>query len=201
MQNDKKIRQTLVEWLRDVMRENDWSAEDWARHAGTSPTNLTRLLSRDDASLPGTETLFKLSRAAGSQPDLIGLVSSPKHTVPLFTLEQIIKMAHALPVDPSIELPQVVTTSKRSKKAFAAKIETDTLNTRGLLAGDIVVIEPDEVVVHGALVAVLHDETLKPLLYHPPFFMPQSSNAAHQPVPMDQAIMIGRIVQIVRDIL
>jgi transcriptional regulator with XRE-family HTH domain len=65
------LRQQIVEWMLAVMRERDWSAERWAALAGTSPTNITRLISGGE-SLPTTATLAKLARAAGSQPSLLG---------------------------------------------------------------------------------------------------------------------------------
>lgn len=65
------IRDRLAQWMRGVMDANDWSAEQWARRAGTTPTNITRFLADPKhASLPTTETLAKLCRVAGSQPSL-----------------------------------------------------------------------------------------------------------------------------------
>ncbi len=38
-------------WMRTVMDNRGWSAEHWARVAGTSPTNVTRFL-KDALNVP-----------------------------------------------------------------------------------------------------------------------------------------------------
>ena len=72
--NDHVERQTRIAirvWLQNVLLENEWSAEEWARRAGTSATNITRPLSPSCKILPTVITVAKLARAAGSQPDLL----------------------------------------------------------------------------------------------------------------------------------
>lgn len=56
-------------WMRSVMEKREWSAEHWARVAGTSPTNITRFL-KDGQHVPSMRTIAKLSRACGSMPTL-----------------------------------------------------------------------------------------------------------------------------------
>ena len=62
-------------WMRTVMDNRNWSAEHWARVAGTSPTNITRFL-KDAMHVPSTQTIAKLSRACGSMPDIAQQVLS-----------------------------------------------------------------------------------------------------------------------------
>ena len=57
------------EWLRNsleqIMRQNGWSCESWARKAGISPTTLTRFINKQTNHVPSTSTLLKLEQAAG----------------------------------------------------------------------------------------------------------------------------------------
>ncbi len=54
-------KENIRHWMQAVLQETGWSAAEWARRANTSPSNITRLLARDDASIPRIETLLKLS--------------------------------------------------------------------------------------------------------------------------------------------
>jgi len=54
-------------WFRTVMREKEWSANQWASLAGTSASNITRFL-KDGNFTPSSATLAKLAYVAGSQP-------------------------------------------------------------------------------------------------------------------------------------
>jgi transcriptional regulator with XRE-family HTH domain len=61
-----ELRIRLKAWLRDVMKQRDWTAERWAREASIAPTTITRFLNTDDpARTPSVRTLEKLARAAG----------------------------------------------------------------------------------------------------------------------------------------
>lgn len=54
-------------WMRQVMDAKDWSANQWAGLAGTSPTNITRFL-KDAQHVPSSRTISKLAYIAGSSP-------------------------------------------------------------------------------------------------------------------------------------
>lgn len=74
MRNYRQLACNIVRvWMRDVLAEKGWSANEWALAASTSPTNITRMLSGASASPPSAETLLKLSRIAGSQPNFLSL--------------------------------------------------------------------------------------------------------------------------------
>lgn len=74
-------RRVVRAWMRGVLEDKGWSANEWAKSAGTSPTNVTRMLG-PSGSLPNVETLMKLARIAGSQPNLTGFgkVDAPPET-------------------------------------------------------------------------------------------------------------------------
>lgn len=67
-------RRAIKVWMRDVMQQKGWTANEWARRAGTSATNVTRFLSPTSGIVPSAATIVKLSRAAGTQPSLGYLV-------------------------------------------------------------------------------------------------------------------------------
>lgn len=63
-------RNAVRVWMRQVLEDKGWSANEWATHAGTSPTNITRLLSPLGKTVPSVDTISKLAMVAGSQPPL-----------------------------------------------------------------------------------------------------------------------------------
>lgn len=80
MRNAAEHSRNIVRvWMRRVMEEKRWSANEWASMADTSPTNITRLLAPTCKINPSVETIFKLALIAGSQPDFIPGRSADKH--------------------------------------------------------------------------------------------------------------------------
>lgn len=72
MRNATELARNIVRvWMRDVLEKKRWSANEWASIAGTSPTNITRMLAPTSKIVPSVETVMKLAQAAGSQPNLI----------------------------------------------------------------------------------------------------------------------------------
>ena len=68
----RETRLALYEWMAAVLRDNRWTAAEWARRAGVTPTNVTRFLKDPEAaSLPGAGTIGRLARAAGCQPRFV----------------------------------------------------------------------------------------------------------------------------------
>jgi hypothetical protein len=63
-------RNAVRVWMREVMAERNWSANEWATMAGTSPTNITRVLSPTSKVIPSIDTIGKLAAVANSQPAL-----------------------------------------------------------------------------------------------------------------------------------
>lgn len=79
---NKMARRALRVWIRQVLDEKGWSAREWAMAAGTTPTNITRLLSTDDAPLPTAATLMRLATIARSQPNLVGGIKMVANDTP-----------------------------------------------------------------------------------------------------------------------
>lgn len=63
-------RNSVRVWMRNVMADKGWSANEWANLAGTSATNITRMLSPTNKTVPSIDTIAKLAMVAGSQPAL-----------------------------------------------------------------------------------------------------------------------------------
>lgn len=73
MDQSELTRNAVKVWMREVLQTHGWKPAEWARRAETSPTNITRFLGPTSSLMPSVETLAKLCRAAGSQPNLAGL--------------------------------------------------------------------------------------------------------------------------------
>lgn len=65
------LKHELAEWMRAVMAATGWSAAAWAKRAGTSASNLTRMVASPDlAAVPRADTLAKLARAVPESADI-----------------------------------------------------------------------------------------------------------------------------------
>lgn len=83
MQQSRLLARNAVRtWMRQVLADKGWSANEWAIAAKTSPTNITRMLTGMSETIPSFETIFKLARVAGSQPSfkVMGTVDAPPQT-------------------------------------------------------------------------------------------------------------------------
>lgn len=76
-------RRTIRVWMREVMQQKRLTANSWATLAGTSPTNITRFLNSDSKFLPSARTLAKLSKIAGSSPQLLNKSAATEHKIPV----------------------------------------------------------------------------------------------------------------------
>jgi len=54
----------IAAWMRRVMQQKDWSAQEWAKQSGVTPTNISRAVRDDYESITSIRTLDKLARAA-----------------------------------------------------------------------------------------------------------------------------------------
>lgn len=61
-------REALRAWMRQVLDEEFPSANQWANAARTSPSNITRFMANDDASMPTWTTISKLAAATSIPP-------------------------------------------------------------------------------------------------------------------------------------
>lgn len=69
---NEMARRSVRVWMRQVLETKGWTANEWAKAAGTSPTNITRLLNSQTATVPTAATLMKLAIVARTQPNLMG---------------------------------------------------------------------------------------------------------------------------------
>ena len=202
-------RASIRRWIRTVLQEQDWSAEEWARRADTSPTNITRILAVEDFSLPNADTLARLATAAGSQPDLTSRKGKegPHNTVPLLDRQQVLDYLN-LPASQRVaylakmreEHPSLQILFRPSVTAFATKLETNSLSGRRIMKGDIVIIEPSDFGPGnlGVVIAALVGGKISAWLWYPPMLVPASDE--DDPVPVKEAKMLGRVLQLIRSL-
>lgn len=204
-------RRAILRWMTGVMEATGWSAGGWARAAGVTPTNLTRFL-RDpaDGSLPGADTLGRLARVAGSEPRFLDDGAFPPlHRVPLLTMEQ----AHTV-----LELGRraaeaflaavlrdgsggcVAVDRPASRRAFALKIGSRSLNAAGVLPDDRVVLEPIDIMPPrpGDVVVTVGQGSICGYRFFPPHLLPVSTDPDCAPTPIDDARVAGVAVHVVR---
>ena len=132
-------------WMHSVMNRRHWSAEHWARVAGTSATNITRFL-RGTTHVPSTRTLARLSQACGSMPEigqqLLSLAPADR-AVPLYSAKDaVLVLLHGkTPSEPTGK--NVITTMQEvSVHAFAVEVSSRRMELHGIVPHDIVVCEP-----------------------------------------------------------
>lgn len=210
MQNAEKVEQiaraAIRRWVRMVLHEQGWSAEEWAKRASTSATNITRILALEEFSLPNTDTLARLVRAAGSQPDLLGRPLEPHvSTVPLLAHTQVAQMLRlestgriAFLQRMREEFPAQQILFRPSRSGFAVEIETNSLQGRRVGKHDIAIIEPDDFGPgsSGAAVGAIVAGKISAWLFYPPLLVPASEE--YDPVALKDIKMLGRIVQAIR---
>jgi SOS-response transcriptional repressor LexA len=203
------IQQSVRRWVRTVMHQQGWSAEEWARRASTTATNITRILAPDNTSLPNADTLARLASVAGSQPDLVGPNRKvPPTEVPLLDHDQVMELARKKPGERSAyienlrwELASLQVMFRPSSTGFAIKVETETLRGRGLLKGDVVIIEPADFSgedVGVAVVAAVHLKRVGAWLWYPPLLVP--AHESENPVAIKDAKILGKVMQIMRQL-
>lgn len=196
------LAERVAAWMRGVMRRRNWTAERWARLASTSPTNITRFLSHG-GNVPSTRTLMKLSAVAGEPPPLLG--------------EGQLLMTRALPLCSAGELravleskswvslasvgirrSEVLVPADTPQSHAAVRVEIDTMSAAGIAIGDTLVIELLAPPAHGQVVCALIGGKLGPVLYAPPYAIPQSTSPAWRPMPLDQIEIVGVVKQQLR---
>lgn len=203
-------RRALLRWMTGVMEAHDWSAGAWARAAGVTPTNLTRFL-RDpvDASLPSADTIGRLARAAGSEPRFLDDGAYPAVSrVPLLDLDRV----HALMalgrrageayLSAALRdgTPCVAVDRPASRRAFALRIGSRSLNAAGVLPNDRVVLEPLDLLPPkpGDVVVTVSDHTVCGYRFFPPHLLPVSTDPDCAPTPINDAHVAGVAVHVVR---
>jgi hypothetical protein len=193
----------LRAWIDQVLSSRGWSARQWALAAGISPTTLTRLINNKEASLPTSEALARLSRAAGSQPMFL---PTPVHAglswVPILSRALLnayvsgVAAVQQSTVDAARSSGAVVpVVYKPSNLAVAVELTADTGAARGLTAGSFVICEPEGMIpLHdGKIVAAIVGHDVGAWLYQAPYLLPMTTEPG-VPVLLDDAKIIGTVV-------
>lgn len=203
-------RRAILRWMTGVMEAQGWSAGGWARLAGVTATNLTRFL-RDPArgSVPSAETLGRLARVAGSEPRFLDeRAYPPVSRVPLLSVGQV-KIFLGLGRRAGEAFiagvlrdgsGSIAVDRPASRRAFALKIGSRSLNAAGVLPEDCVVLEPTDVLVPqaGDVVVTVGDGTVCGYRFFPPHLLPVSTDPDCRPTPIDRAAVAGVAVHVVR---
>ncbi|HYG90865.1 MAG TPA: helix-turn-helix transcriptional regulator [Azospirillum sp.] len=203
-------RRALLRWMTGVMEAHGWSAGAWARAAGVTPTNLTRFL-RDPAngSIPSADTIGRLARAGGSEPRFLDDGAYPLVCrVPLLDLSQVHALLHLgrrgreAFIAAALRDGNTSVTVDRpaSRRAFALKIGSRSLNAAGVLPNDRVVLEPVDLLPPkpGDVVVTVSDDTVCGYRFFPPHLLPVSTDPDCGPTPVDDARVAGVAVHVVR---
>ncbi|SMH44958.1 LexA family transcriptional regulator [Azospirillum agricola] len=205
-----ETRRAILRWMTGVMEARTWSAGAWARRAGVTATNLTRFL-RDPVlgSVPSADTLARLARVAGSEPRFLDeRAYPPVARVPVLTPEQAhvflalgrgageAFLAGALREGSA----SILLDGAASRRAFALRIVSKSLNAAGVLPRDCVVLEPLDVLAPraGDMVVTVGDGTVCGYRFFPPQLLPVSTDPDCRPTLIDHAQLAGVAVQVVR---
>lgn len=191
MNTGEKITRNAVRvWMRQVMEEKNWNASEWARRAGTSPTNITRVLSPTSEIIPTSATLAKLARAAGSQPNLGAYQRIAARFVVLRILDCLMTVDEEQTIIAPVDL---------SEDAFAVRVTTDMMSGAGIMVDDIVFCEPtDRVTPTEGRIVVAHRKGIGFIgKFMPPWLVFQSTTA-HAPQPLKGLEIVGVCVAATR---
>jgi hypothetical protein len=93
------------------------------------------------------------------------------------------------------EAPSLSTLTDVTPNTFAVRIETNTLMAKGVVSGDIVIVEPhqERKPKTGSIVVALHEDKLGVWIYQPPMLV--GDGVA---VPINKALIVGRAIQLER---
>jgi hypothetical protein len=203
-------RRAILRWMIGVMEARGWSAGAWARLAGATPTNLTRFL-RDpvNGSVPSADTIGRLARIAGSEPRFLDELAYPLVSrVPLLSPEQVRTLlglgrrAGEAFVATALRdgRGSVAVDCQASRRAFALRIGSRSLNAAGVLPDDCIVLEPPDELPprQGDVVVTLSGGTVCGYRYYPPQLLPVSTDPDCHPTLIEDAPVAGVALHVVR---
>lgn len=189
-------RESVRDWLVEVMERTGLSAGKMARAAQVSPSTIYRALDPDSSFVTTVTTLSRISEATGvALPH--GLLSG--------------QAAYSPPGFNTTELSEVEdATSKGGKSNQSAyKIESRTLELEGYLPGDVVIIDMTVKPVPGDIVCAQifnfnrgsADVVLR--LYDAPYLTGRAMDRNIQPKPVlidnERVVIIGTVTRMIRD--
>ena len=199
---DTEMVDRLQRWLRQVMatREPPISAEAWGAKAGVSPTNITRFL-KHGYPVPKTRTLALLAEAVGLPPPDQALALNPVALVevPIILGSIWHKAGLSEAMGCSVETTLV---PRHHVGAVALRVNTSHGNLAGVLAGDLVIVNPRLLPKAGDLVAwAALDGSVSVLRCEPPVLRAPSVGSSPLEVPENDPGMVGVVVQLQRDLI
>lgn len=208
----ESTRKAIKVWMRDVMLAKNWSASEWARRAGTSPTNITRFLSPTSDIMPSSSTISKLSRVAGSQPKLNALADlnpTSAWQVPCISAQMLAAYTpdHAweMLMQPSSALQFISVDGPLTGPAFVSDVPSTAMIGRGIAPGDRILVEQVKRanLEPGHVVLFYHEDKPKIGEWQGQFilFYPGApSDAAFAPVRSSEVELYGRVRRVIREL-
>lgn len=189
----------LRHWMKQVMHDKEWNAQEWAVKAGTSPTNITRFLKGSDH-IPSYQTLVKLAGVAGvaiPTPGMTLAEFAPKVRMPLLNHSKISK-ARTQDLPKLLQATRETTVASQAPQAFAVRLDTGEFAGFGFNQGDVIVIDPDYTPESGNHVFVHHDKRLVAGLFKPPYVIFATAAA---PTKVENTSLVGTIVGLIRSMV
>lgn len=188
-------RQRIAAWLQEILAIKGWSAETWARAAGTSGTNITRFLNGKSSFLPSATTLIKLAGGAGVAPPLVNIKASQLY-IPCVNATDLRKLTAegTIPSKALVKITQTATNKipvePKFGKCVAFVLDLSSLSLDGLSAGATVIVDTKAKPVAGQKVVALVNMRIGAFLYHPPHLVSRSTETI-APVDLDSALLLG----------
>lgn len=207
---DEPGRRAIKVWMREVLQQKGWSANEWARKAGTSPTNITRFLSPTSSIIPSGATISKLARVAGSQPKMSinNLNSLQACNVPLLNpilLESFTsKSLWEWLMTPAAQAKVIAVDGPIDGPAFVVDVPTLGMVGRGIQPGDRILVEkvkaadlkPGHVVLFLHMNQAMIGEWQGSLIV----FYPASQSPEFAPVRSSGLEIYGRVRRLIREL-
>ena len=201
-----KAKSTIRQWFRRVMSENDWTAAEWARRGGTSPTNITRFLNGTAKSIPSSVTISKLAKAAGYGPVYLDWNTETLEKtvlIPVLPEEKVTEfLDERLDLDSLTTCIFAVDMRHKTTNMIAVTLTASSYDAEGIFAGDTVVcvsVKEQPFINGSRVVAKTEEGGIGVYGYNPPFLTTQSLSGLG-PVKLSNAELIGTAVKVQRDL-
>ena len=124
------------EWVVSTLKQNNWSAREWALKANVAPSTLQRFIKEKPWVLSAT-IITKLSKVSGTFPELYSVDSSLKIKPVML---QIMGTKKGILVSTN---KTTTAFGEFGPNAFAIPVQWDTMDLAGYRKGDMVHIDPD----------------------------------------------------------
>jgi transcriptional regulator with XRE-family HTH domain len=211
--DDDTTRRSIKVWMREVLHQKGWTANEWATKAGTSATNITRFLQPESRIVPTASTLAKLVRVAGSQPRLGYIQELNPATalqIPLVTPQLLNPFSPSefwkwLMSDAARSLATVAVEGPFDGPAVAVDVPDAGMVGKGILPTDRVVVEKLKTCPPGCVILLHHDGHVRIGELHGPvvvFYPPAAdgNRPEYRPLRSSDVEIYGRVARLIRDL-